>query len=81
MWSFLRSSRRGPGGRVHKIGGFQKRAPRVDGISLATMVFAPQSSMERSGRVFSVLIGACGGPSERPELAPWQIMNDILDVL
>ena len=36
--------------------------------------------MEHSGSVFSVFVGAGGVPLERPRLASWQMMMDILDV-
>ena len=36
--------------------------------------------MGQSGTVFSVFVGARGVPLERPRLASWQMVMDILDV-
>ena len=49
-------------------------------MSVKTMVSAPRSFMEHARSMFSVSRGAWGVPLERPRLASWRVVMDILGV-
>ena len=48
---------------------FNRSVKSLEDIILKPMIFAPRSSMEHSGSMFSVFAGAGGVPLERPRLA------------